>query len=116
IETEFTLAGDQRHIESVCSMVRDDNGRVIGSSLVIRDVTQRTRQLQAERAEQTRTVRMMDSERRHLRNLFAQAPGFIAVMTGPEHRFDLVNEAYLRIVGQREVLGKTAVEALPEIQ
>src|SRR5690606_21380771 len=41
---------------------------------------------------------------------------FIAVMTGPEHRFDLVNEAYLRIVGQREVLGKTAVEALPEIQ
>ena len=115
-ETGFTLAGEERHIESVCSMVRDDNGRVLGTSLVIRDVTARTQQLHSERAAQSRTVHMMDSERRRLRSLFAQAPGFIAVMTGSQHRFDLVNEAYLRLIGRREVVGKPAVEALPEIQ
>lgn len=103
-------------IESVCSAVRDEMGRFIGSSLVIRDVTERYKQLEAERAERIKVTRIIESERRHLRSLFKQAPGFIAVTTGPQHIFEVVNDAYLQIVGERVVLGKPVAEALPEMQ
>ncbi|GAA4751471.1 hypothetical protein GCM10023264_17740 [Sphingomonas daechungensis] len=54
-------------------------------------------------------------ETQRLRTLFEQAPGFIAVITGPEQRFQLANAAYQRLVGGRDVVGKTVAEALPEV-
>lgn len=36
------------------------------------------------------------------------------MLRGPEHRIELANPAYIRLVGQRELLGKTVAEALPE--
>jgi len=54
-----------------------------------------------------------ESER--LRALFEQAPGFVAVLSGPEHRFVLANRAYGTLVGGRDVIGKTVGEALPEV-
>jgi len=57
---------------------------------------------------------LLDAERRHLRQLFEQAPGFIAVMSGPQHVFKLANAAYRRLVGDRDVIGQPAKEALPE--
>jgi len=51
----------------------------------------------------------------HLNDLFQQAPGFMAVLRGPQHVFELVNAAYMRLVGQRDILGKPLSEALPEI-
>jgi PAS domain S-box-containing protein len=50
-----------------------------------------------------------------LNELFQQAPGFMAVLRGPHHVFELVNTAYLRLVGHRDVLGKPVQEALPEV-
>ena len=46
--------------------------------------------------------------------LFDQAPTFMALLRGPEHRFELANAAYLRLVGNRPVIGRTLAEALPE--
>jgi PAS domain S-box-containing protein len=57
----------------------------------------------------------LDAERQHLRRLFEQAPGFVAVLTGPSHVFDLVNAAYRRLIGDRDVAGKPVREALPEV-
>jgi PAS domain S-box-containing protein len=50
-----------------------------------------------------------------LRQLFEQSPSFMAVLRGPEHRFELVNPGYLQLIGHRDVVGKTVREALPEI-
>jgi PAS domain S-box-containing protein len=50
-----------------------------------------------------------------LRQLFAQSPSFIAVLRGPEHRFEMTNPGYQRLIGHRDVIGKTVREALPEI-
>lgn len=47
--------------------------------------------------------------------VFDQAPGFIAVLRGPEHRFEFVNQAYVRLTGRREFVGHTVREVLPEI-
>ncbi len=55
------------------------------------------------------------AERDRLRQLFKQAPGFICVLRGPEHVFELVNESYQQLVGHRDVEGKSVREALPEL-
>ena len=50
-----------------------------------------------------------------LQTLFDQAPGFAAVLLGPEHVFTQVNAAYRRLTGGIELLGKSVVQALPEV-
>jgi PAS domain S-box-containing protein len=61
------------------------------------------------------TNQQLDQERRHLRRLFEQAPGFMAVMRGPDHIFELANGAFVELVGRRDLVGKTVAEALPEL-
>ena len=49
-----------------------------------------------------------------LAQMFEQAPSFIALLSGPEHRFTLTNAAYQRAVDGRDVTGRTVAEALPD--
>ena len=58
--------------------------------------------------------RLIHEERKRLGDLFEQAPAFFAVLRGVEHRFELANPAYLKLVGDRPVMGETVAEALPE--
>ncbi|SMP80939.1 PAS domain S-box-containing protein [Noviherbaspirillum suwonense] len=71
-------------------------------------------------AQRRRAEEMLLQERREeserLRRLFAQAPGFMAILRGPQHVFEFANAAYLRLVGERELLGLSALEALPEVE
>ncbi|HEY0447294.1 MAG TPA: PAS domain S-box protein [Allosphingosinicella sp.] len=50
-----------------------------------------------------------------LQQLFDQAPGFMAVSNGPDHLFEMANQAYCRLVGERDLVGKTAREAFPDL-
>jgi PAS domain S-box-containing protein len=59
--------------------------------------------------------RTLDAERRHLRRLFEQAPSFMCFLRGPEHVFELSNEAYDQLTGHRPIIGKTLREAMPEL-
>ncbi len=59
--------------------------------------------------------RQLAAEGDRLRGLFEQAPGFMAVLRGPGHVFELANSAFLRLVGRRNLLGKTVAETLPEL-
>ncbi|WP_289851939.1 response regulator [Rhizobium sp. SSA_523] len=54
-------------------------------------------------------------EREYLRSLFQQAPGFMAVLHGPDHVFEIANAAYFRLIGRSDIIGRTVREALPEI-
>ncbi|MGU3540633.1 PAS domain-containing protein [Methylobacterium sp. A54F] len=63
----------------------------------------------------------LEAEVRHLRaqsaslaQMFDQAPGFIALLSGREHRFSLTNAAYQRLIGHRDVIGSPVAEALPD--
>jgi len=56
----------------------------------------------------------LQAERDRLTEMFAQAPGFMAVLRGREHRIELANPSYLRLVGHRPVVGRTVAEALPD--
>ena len=69
------------------------------------------------RAQQAeRTNLLLEAEGRHLRRLFEQAPGFMAFLRGPDHVFELANDAYYHVVGRRDIIGKPVREALPEIE
>ena len=48
--------------------------------------------------------------------LFENAPGFMAVLSGPEHRFEFANNAYFRITGGRDLIGRTVRQAFPEVE
>lgn len=50
-----------------------------------------------------------------LRSLLEQTPGFMAVITGSEHRFQMTNAAYRRLLGERPLTGRTVAEAIPEV-
>jgi two-component sensor histidine kinase len=55
------------------------------------------------------------AETRGLRDLFMQTPSFMAVLTGPELTYAMANNAYLQLIGHRQVVGRTFAEALPEV-
>jgi two-component sensor histidine kinase len=61
------------------------------------------------------TNRSLHAERERLRRLFQQAPGFMCVLRGPDHCVDLANDAYLQLIGRRDIVGKPLFEAMPEL-
>ncbi|HET9730537.1 MAG TPA: PAS domain-containing protein [Acidimicrobiia bacterium] len=67
-------------------------------------------------SEQRQLLNELRVERARLAEVFRQAPSFLAVMRGPQHVFELVNDAYYGVIGHREVIGKPIVDALPEVR
>lgn len=60
--------------------------------------------------------RRLESERNRLVEMFMQAPGFVAILSGPEHRFQMHNDAYSQLIGHRDIAGKSVRQALPELE
>ncbi|MEQ7873994.1 HWE histidine kinase domain-containing protein [Sphingomonas sp. ASV193] len=54
-------------------------------------------------------------ETHRLNALVEQAPGFVAVLAGPDHVFQMANASYRTLVGGRDVVGKPLAAALPEV-
>ncbi|MFO0589023.1 MAG: ATP-binding protein [Polyangiaceae bacterium] len=57
-----------------------------------------------------------DEHRRRLQSIFEHAPVGICVLRGPNHVYEIANADYLRLVGNRPVLGLTVRDALPDIE
>jgi PAS domain S-box-containing protein len=89
------------------SPIDDENApQGIGGVLVI--CTETTKKVLAER----RLAKEIERQRRVLQC----APGFIAIFNGPDHVFDFVNDAYIRLVGDRGFTGRTVRDVFPELQ
>lgn len=87
------------------SPMRDEQGRVRGLFCACTETT-----------DKVLAVRSNEAERERLERLFEQAPGFMAMLSGPEHIFTLANAAYQRLIGERDVIGLPVREALPDLQ
>lgn len=87
------------------SPVRDESGKVAG---VFCACTETTGQVLAERHQA--------EELQRSKQIFQQAPGFIAVIRGSNHVFELANDAFIQLIGQRDIIGKPVTEALPELR
>ncbi|WP_373056542.1 PAS domain S-box protein [Zunongwangia sp. H14] len=53
---------------------------------------------------------------KNIRKILSQTPAMICVLRGPNHIFDFANDKYLKLTGNRNILGKPVREALPEIE
>jgi two-component system sensor kinase FixL len=61
-------------------------------------------------------MKRMRSEREALHVIYQHTPDFIAITSGPEHRFTFANAAYQRMVGPRDLIGRAVAEAFPELE
>lgn len=85
------------------SPVWDAVGNICGTLVVCSDTTGR---VQAESATK--------KERSRLLEVLRQAPAFFALLQGPDHVISIVNSLYLRLVNNRDVVGKPVRVALPD--
>jgi signal transduction histidine kinase/CheY-like chemotaxis protein len=67
-----------------------------------------------ETTQQVLTERRIAAEREKFAQLFEQAPTFMTVLRGPTHVFELANPGYMKLIGNRPIIGLTLAEALPE--
>ena len=95
---------EQAHFEFAYTPARGEDGAVQGLFGACIEMTAR---VMAERRQAA------DTERQ--RRQFQCAPGFIAILRGPDHVFEFVNEAYVRLVGDRNFIGRPVLEVIPEI-
>ncbi|RZJ85280.1 MAG: response regulator [Massilia sp.] len=86
------------------SPVRDEDGTVAGMFCACVEMTG-----------EVLAERYREEENQRLMALFEQAPGIFAVLRGPKHVFEIANESYLQLIGRRELIGKEARVALPEV-
>lgn len=85
--------------------VQGENNLLVGIFVA---ATETTAVVQANR-------RMAEQIQRQQR-LFENAPGFIAVLQGPEHKYEFVNDAYVQLFGSRPWVGALVQESFPELK
>jgi len=108
---------EERYFNYVQQARYDEHGRIDGVLVFAFEVTeqvrarQRTEQLQAEAL---RAAEQLVRQRETLYQVFEQTPASVAILRGPEHRFDYVNPGYQALFPGRELLGRPLAEALPE--
>jgi PAS domain S-box-containing protein len=93
------------------SPIRDEAGAIVA---FFNPATETTERIIAEgRLEQARAA--AERAELYLREVFTQAPAFMAVLRGRDYVFDFANDAYLQLIGHRDVIGRRVVDALPEV-
>ncbi len=97
---------EKAHFSFSLNPVGDADGGIAGVFCICSEIT-RQALAQRERA-------LAEAER--FRDLFDQSPGFVAVLRGVDHRYELANPNYRRLVGDRDLIGLTVREALPELE
>jgi signal transduction histidine kinase len=102
LQPKFNAAG---HIEGVMSFAVNVTERV------------RARQhAEALQAEVLATAQRQAQEREALFHILADTPAAVAVLRGPQHRFEYVNGAYQQLFPDRQLTGRPVAEALPETE
>jgi PAS domain S-box-containing protein len=87
------------------SPVFDEDARPVG---VIAVVTETTERVLADRR--------IAAERERQQQLLGQMPGFVGVLSGSQHIYEYVNEAYLAISDRTDFIGKSVRQMFPELE
>lgn len=87
------------------SPVRDESGNVAGMFCACTETTA-----------QVLSDRKLQGERDRQRRLFEKAPGFTAILSGPDHVFEFVNEAYAELFSERDYVGRPVREVFHDLE
>lgn len=99
---------DITELQNLRQRVSGDRDQATVTDLLSSNVLARAEHLQSDNLR-------LQSERNRLLDIFMQAPGFIAVLTGPDFVFQMHNEAYAELTGHRPLNGRPVAEAMPEL-
>ncbi|MES2664503.1 MAG: PAS domain-containing protein [Pseudomonadota bacterium] len=107
IELQILRKGflEDAHFSFSYTPLKDDTGRVVGLFCAC-----------AETTAQVLLKRDLEHERARLGQIFDQSRSFFAKLDGPDHIFELANPAYLKLVGRKQIIGKSVAEVLPEVK
>jgi PAS domain-containing protein len=87
------------------SPVLGESGRPAGVIAIVIETTDRVLADRRAAAEQERQ-----------RQMLGQMPGFVCVVRGPEHIYEYVNDAYVKISGRENFVGRSVREMFPELE
>ncbi|MCO5731307.1 ATP-binding protein [Rhizobium sp. SSA_523] len=85
------------------SSIRDENGVVLGMIDTVIETTEAVRGRQR-----------IASESERYRAMFDNAPGFMMTLSVPGFFIEYANPSFIRLIGDRDVVGKSISAALPE--
>ncbi|QHT68452.1 PAS domain-containing protein [Rhodocytophaga rosea] len=93
-------------------------GTPMGISGIIMDITERKQESEREKqmAMEQSARKEAEKQTKLLQDMFRDAPAMICILKGPEHTFELVNTLYQQLFSNRVLIGKTLLEALPELR
>ncbi|MBP9234615.1 MAG: PAS domain-containing protein [Hyphomonadaceae bacterium] len=114
----YNNAADELWLDLDYSPILDETGKPGGVLAIVVETTDKVnvqRTLLAERVAVMEANKRLSAESVFLRDLFEQAPSFMAIMSGPAHVFVLANKSYQHLIGGRNVVGLTIRDALPEV-
>lgn len=69
-----------------------------------------------ETTEQVLAEQRLAAQAERQRRLFERAPGFIAILNGPDHVFEFTNEAYARVTGRTGFVGRSVREVFSDLE
>lgn len=52
---------------------------------------------------------------KNFKKVLTHVPAMICIVRGPDHVFEVANEKYLQLLGNRDIIGKSVREAIPEV-
>ena len=107
-----TAKGTPKWWDVIVTPVRSPDGQIESLFSVSRDVTA----MHQAAIERERLLRELQAANERITDIFRQAPAFICVLRGPEHVFEMTNECYLQLVGNRDPVGLPIRQALPEVE
>ena len=115
-DQEFTIepsgVPETRYFTVTYAPLRDESGTVCGVLVTPVETTQRVLMERENRA-LLEATRFADEQ---LRQMFEQAPNFMLVLKGPDHVCEIANAAARQLVASRDMMGKSILQALPEVE
>lgn len=96
--------GKRKTILNSAAPIYDENNQLIGGVVCEVDITTFAR-LRVQ----------LEQERQHFYNLLMDIPAFISVLSGPDHRFEFINQQGLKFYGNQDILGKPLREVRPQV-
>ncbi|WP_052732637.1 PAS domain-containing protein [Hymenobacter terrenus] len=108
---------EDRYFNYVQQARYDENGQIDGILAFAFEVTEQVRARQQSeelQAQALQNAEQLVRQRETLYQVFEQTPASVAILRGPEHRFDYLNPGYQALFPGRKLLGLPLAEALPE--
>ncbi|SNR88438.1 PAS domain-containing protein [Hymenobacter mucosus] len=111
-----------RFADVLCQPLTDGAGQVTGTLVFSVDVTEQVRARRQNEALQAQVLAAAQAQaqerelqRQRLHRFFEQAPAAVAILSGPDLVYELVNPGYQALFPDRPLAGQPLLRAFPEI-